>query len=241
MDQLENKLPVGIVPCSLIDYPGRSAIVVFMPGCNLRCPYCQNVETVLEQGLEPYALEEVFGLMRRRVGYIDAVVVTGGEPTLPANRNSVKLILDRAKELGFETKVDTNGTFLGEQEVLDFNPSYWAIDYKQPDSEVLAGIEKLARHIEPGGVRFELRTTAHPSLLSIDALKKMGDDVARFNNHPQFAGWYLQPYRRCEGFDTDLQHCETVWHVGDGSTASIEAVSKMCGAKLREEGEEWHM
>ncbi len=93
---------------SFIDYPGRLAAVVFTQGCNFRCPYCHNPELV-EPGLFGPALAEtaIFDFLEKRRGKLEAVVITGGEPSL--QRGLLEFVL-RIKELGYLVKLDTNGT-----------------------------------------------------------------------------------------------------------------------------------
>ncbi|KYH38601.1 MAG: ribonucleoside-triphosphate reductase activating protein, partial [Candidatus Bathyarchaeota archaeon B26-1] len=72
----------GIEKTSLVDFPDRVASVLFTPGCNLRCPYCYNWRIVLEPKGPFLSEEEALQILRSRRKYIDAVVVTGGEPTI---------------------------------------------------------------------------------------------------------------------------------------------------------------
>ena len=68
---------------SLIDYPGKISAVVFTQGCNFRCPYCHNPELVDPELFdEPVGEEEIFSFLETRIGKLDAVVITGGEPTI---------------------------------------------------------------------------------------------------------------------------------------------------------------
>jgi len=98
----------GVQKLSLIDYPGKVAIVIFTQGCNFRCPYCHNRELVLPQEYKDTIPEqEVLSLLKNRRRYFDAVVVTGGEPT---EQKDLAGFLIRVKAMGYLIKLDTNGS-----------------------------------------------------------------------------------------------------------------------------------
>jgi pyruvate formate lyase activating enzyme len=92
---------------SFIDYPGKIAAVLFCPFCNLRCPYCHNPELVFFEG-NSLDEQEVLFFLKSRIGKIEAVVVTGGEPTL---QHDLAEFLSQIKQMGFLVKLDTNGHF----------------------------------------------------------------------------------------------------------------------------------
>lgn len=98
----------GIEKFSLVDYDGYTACTLFTGGCNYRCPFCQNAALVLAPDSEPTVdnayIEEY---LRRRVGILDAVCITGGEPTLYSELpDFIKFV----RSLGYKIKLDTNGT-----------------------------------------------------------------------------------------------------------------------------------
>ncbi len=98
----------GLQKISLIDYPGRISAIVFTQGCNFRCPYCHNPELVDPAQYGPILPEEeVFSFLEKRRGKLDAVTVTGGEPTLQPDLDR---FLQEIKGMGYLTKVDTNGS-----------------------------------------------------------------------------------------------------------------------------------
>jgi pyruvate formate lyase activating enzyme len=163
----------GYVPCSLSDYPGRLAAVVFTQGCNWRCPWCHNPALVYpERFTAPLAEETVFARLAARRAKLDGVVVTGGEPTLQPD---LAAFLGRVKALGFLVKLDTNGSRprivreLLSAGLLDFV----AMDVKAPwpryaeaagaavEAETLAETIALVRG---SGVEHQLRTTRWPGL-----------------------------------------------------------------------------
>ena len=92
---------------SFIDYPGRISAVVFTQGCNFRCPYCHNPELVVpERYCGTIRIEDIFSFLEKRRGKLDAVVITGGEPTLQAD---LVPFMQRIRSMGFLVKLDTNG------------------------------------------------------------------------------------------------------------------------------------
>ncbi len=167
----------GLLKITLTDFPGRLAAVLFTRGCNFRCPYCHNPELVDPlRYVEPVPDGEVFAFLESRVGRLDGVVVTGGEPTLHPDLPD---FLQRIRRLGFFMKLDTNGSNpdmieeLIETKMLD----YIAIDVKSaPDSYARvsgahADIDAVRRCIElaiSSGLPHELRMTFVEPLISLD-------------------------------------------------------------------------
>ena len=171
----------GLQKTSLIDFPAQLATVVFTPGCNLRCPFCHNWRLVLEPR-GPFLLEEtILQVLDSRRQYINAVVVTGGEPTLHVE---VPQFLKTLKERGFATKIDTNGFF---PDVLKHCLPY--LDYVALDVKTsleryrLLGaenVENFLRTIEMlkgGRTDYEFRSTVVPGFVDDSIIVKMGEVV----------------------------------------------------------------
>lgn len=168
---------------SLIDFPGRVASVLFLAGCNLRCPYCHNAALVepargdASIGASPddgtIGLGEALALIERRKGLVSGVVLSGGEPLVHEELPSVAAAL---KGMGLALKLDTNGTFPERIEAL--RPDYLAIDLKTAPSSYgrlgaagLGGADlgdrlreslKVARRL---GCEYEFRITCAPGVL----------------------------------------------------------------------------
>lgn len=101
-------MKLALLKTSLIDYPGRVASVAFLPGCNLRCPYCHNPELALGEGLpELCDWESALDHLRRRRGLVTGLVLSGGEPCL---RPELPAMAAQARDAGAKVKLDTNGT-----------------------------------------------------------------------------------------------------------------------------------
>lgn len=174
-------------PTSFIDYPAKLAAVVFTQGCNFRCPYCHNPELVEPRLFGPALAEDsVFEFLARRRGKLDAVVVTGGEPSLHADLPD---FIARVKALGFLVKLDTNGTNpallsnLLDQQLLD----YVAMDIKAPldNYESVSGCALDAQAIAASidmllGVSClsEFRTTLVAGLLNPEDVLSIGRRIA---------------------------------------------------------------
>lgn len=160
----------GLQKTTLLDYPGRIACTVFLPGCNLRCPFCHNASLVLR----PQAAmtqEELLAFLQTRQRKLDGVCVTGGEPTL---HNDLPQMLEAIKALGFLVKLDTNGTRPAMlKSILDAGlADYVAMDIKNSPAkyaatcggpDVLEVVRESVRLLETNSVDHEFRTTVlHP-------------------------------------------------------------------------------
>ena len=96
----------GLQKMTLLDFPGHVACTVFLNACDFRCPFCHNYELI--DGTAPAVMDdgELFAFLKKRTGLLDGVAITGGEPCL--HKDLPDLIL-RIREMGFATKLDTNG------------------------------------------------------------------------------------------------------------------------------------
>jgi len=169
----------GWRPTTLIDFPGRVAATLFTSGCNFRCPFCHNPELVLQEravGLPVLDEQEILRELGRRHGFLDGVVLTGGEPTLQADLCS---FAERVKALGFRVKLDTNGSTpdvvraLVEKRLVD----YVAVDIKASPGRYrefagidapIAEIEQTVTILKREAVDYEFRTTVAPGLARLD-------------------------------------------------------------------------
>jgi pyruvate formate lyase activating enzyme len=99
----------GLLKNSMIDYPGKLSCGIFLSGCNFDCPYCHNPELAsgCSRRAAEYDTDSVYRFMENRRGFLDGVVISGGEPTLQADLN--QLCRD-IKKMGYPVKLDTNGS-----------------------------------------------------------------------------------------------------------------------------------
>ena len=174
----------GLQKLTLLDYPGLLACTVFLPGCNLRCPFCHNADLVLPERMEPPQLtvEYLLEFLESRKGKLDGVCITGGEPTL---HRDLPRLLETIKTMGFRIKLDTNGTNPQVlRQLLEANlPDYVAMDIKNsPDRyaetcggvDVLEHIRESAALLMENGVEYEFRTTVCNPLHTPDDLAAIG-------------------------------------------------------------------
>ena len=177
----------GLVKTSLVDYPGQLCTTLFFRGCNLRCPYCHNRGLVLGDGLaSPLSGEGAIGFLAGRRHLVDAVCLSGGEPTLVP---SLPRLAATLKRLGLKVKLDTNGTRPAViRDLLQTGAvDYVAMDIKAPlpkyefvarASVNLDDIRATVALLQQGGVEYEFRTTVVPGLLTREDLLAIGDWLA---------------------------------------------------------------
>jgi pyruvate formate lyase activating enzyme len=167
----------GLQKVSLIDYPNKVASVLFTPGCNLRCPFCHNWRIAVDP--KPPFLQEAVALkiLESRKKYVDAVVVTGGEPTM---HKELPKFLAKLKKRGFQVKLDTNGFYPEVLEQCLAYVDYVALDLKtSPEKYTLLGAKStsgLLRTVEMlkmGKVPYEFRTTMVPEIITAEDVNKI--------------------------------------------------------------------
>ncbi len=180
----------GFLKFSLIDYPGLLGAVVFTRGCNFRCPYCHNPELVLPEiysdTLDP---EEILAFLEKRIGKLESVTITGGEPTL---HKGLIPFMEVVKGMGYRVKLDTNGTkpeVIGrivEKNLADFI----AMDIKAPRENYsrvsgvsvdLSAIEKSISTILNSGREYQFRTTLVPSMHTDRMRREIGEWMENLN------------------------------------------------------------
>jgi len=176
----------GLHKVSLIDYPGKISAIVFLQGCNFRCPYCHNPELVNPKLYEPCIDEEtILSFLARRAGKLDAVSITGGEPTL---QEGLPEFIRKVRNLGFQIKLDTNGSHSAMiKALIDENlVDYIAMDIKGPlhryDRVCRVNVDKdeienSVRTILEASVDYEFRTTFVKDLLTEEDIPAIGELV----------------------------------------------------------------
>ncbi len=187
----------SLTPFTLLDYPHKSACILWFAGCNMRCLYCYNPEIVLGKGT--LSFEEILSFLHTRKNLLDAVVFSGGECLL--HKKIIPLITE-IKRMGFLVKIDTNGSsHQVMQQLLNQNLiDYVALDYKAPKSKFQAitqsklydSFEKTLDIILQAKIPFEIRTTYHSNLLSNEDLATM-IQFLESKNYP--GNYYIQYFR----------------------------------------------
>jgi len=212
----------GLEKNSLIDYPGKLSSVIFFSGCNFDCPYCHNPD--LAKNCKPRTAdlncEKICHFLELRRGFLDGVVISGGEPTL---QNDLAYLCARIKQLGYPVKLDTNGSrpcalkHLIEENLVD----YIAMDLKT-DPQLYATYITRNRDTDPifssiqiimnSGIDYEFRTTCVKPIITHEAIENIARLIQgaklyalqRFRNnvvlHPEF---FREDH--CEYVDEELE------------------------------------
>jgi pyruvate formate lyase activating enzyme len=195
----------GLQRVSLNDYPGKICATVFTQGCNFRCAYCHNPELVDPDRYGPVLPEEeVLSFLSKRRGKLDAVTVTGGEPTLQKN---LEKFLVELKAMGYLVKLDTNGSnpdilsTLIDRQLVD----YIAMDFKGPLKKygqmaaVKVDVSRIRRSIQliaTSGIAHEFRTTVVRSQLGLEDFAAMAKIIK------QVRLYVLQPFVASKTLDS---------------------------------------
>ena len=194
-------LITALTKFSAIDFPGRLACILFTGGCNLRCGFCHNAEFVLPERLKeltnPVPFETVLNFLGERRGLLDGVSICGGEPTvhqdLPERMKDIK-------NLGFQIKLDTNGSnpAMLEKIIAAGLVDYLAMDIKDalPYRPELVGVEidaglirRSVALVKNAGVEYEFRSTILPTFHDLETLRSMGEIITGAKK------WVLQGFR----------------------------------------------
>ncbi|MDD5198102.1 MAG: anaerobic ribonucleoside-triphosphate reductase activating protein [Candidatus Gracilibacteria bacterium] len=217
----------AIKKSTLLDYPGKLATIIFTPGCNLRCGFCHNPEFVLPEEIKKirhdFISEEIFfRFLKTRVGFLDGVVICGGEPTIHMD---LPEFCRKIKNLGFLVKLDTNGSNpeviedLLDQKLVD----YIAMDVKHIFDEYheITGknidISKYKKSIELIKTRapdYEFRTTV---IKGVHSPKDIEEIVVSIRGAKKYA---LQNYRGEHTLNPDFEG-------GSFTTPELEALQKI--------------
>ena len=198
----------GLQKYSLIDFPGRLSCVLFLSGCNFTCPYCHNPDLVTGKLLRSSPLDEsgVYQFLEQRQGFLDGVVISGGEPTLAED---LAPLCEKIKGMGYAVKLDTNGSrpqaikHLINKGLLDYiamdiktAPSQYARFVKKDDNstDIRASIQIIMESSLP----HEFRTTCVRPFVDREIIDSVAKTISgakryvlqRFNDtrilHPEF-------------------------------------------------------
>jgi pyruvate formate lyase activating enzyme len=205
---LENKEKIqmpdirGFLPSCLNEWDGRIAAVIFLAGCNMRCPFCHGWRFVT--GLDEMPKidwKEVYSSLDKNDGWVDGVVISGGEPTLSPNLEN---LIDELRDMDLQIKLHTNGL---KPEIVEHllkveKLNCLALDFKAPlksdrlktatgvevDEEIIKRSFTLAAN---SGIEFEFHTTLCPISMSFDEIELMGKDLKEIAPN---GTWHLQQY-----------------------------------------------
>ena len=193
----------GIQKLTLLDFPSKVASILFTAGCNFRCPFCHNGLFLLENGQKNAIPEaEIFAFLEKRKGMLEGVVITGGEPLLHPDIDSLLISI---KALGYLVKLDTNGSHpkalarLIEKKLVD----YVAMDIKHTkegypeatglDAPPMDEILQTKEILEKGTVPHEFRTTLVKGIHTREDILKIAEWIS------PSSPYFLQNYKFTEG------------------------------------------
>jgi pyruvate formate lyase activating enzyme len=177
----------GLQKTSLLDYPDKVASVLFTPGCNLSCPYCHNWEIAINP--QPPFLQETTAIeiLEKRKKYIDAVVITGGEPCM---HKELPRFLTKLKEQKFFVKLDTNGFYPEVLKECLNHTDYIALDiktslekYKQLGAQDTGNLQKSIEILKTDKTTYEFRTTLFPEIVTLQDIECIGELTKGSKNH----------------------------------------------------------
>ena len=188
----------GLQKLAMVDFPGKLAATV-TGGCNLRCPFCHNALLVnrLAENPETHSIEEVLDFLKKRRGFLDGVVLSGGEPLM---QNGAAEFLEQVRSLGFAVKLDTNGCYPEAlEEILKRNlVDYVAMDIKNSREKYgatvgipgfdVTPIEQSVALLKNSGIDFEFRTTVVKEFHTAQDIVSIGQWLA---GSPRY---YLQQF-----------------------------------------------
>ena len=198
---------VGGTIISSVEFHGNMSLVIFMSKCPLACRYCHNVE-LLDDNTEK-SFEELKEEIDSAADFIDAVVISGGEPLVQSE--AVIEILKYVRKAGLKTKLDTSGIYpdkleeMLKQDLLDVI----SLDVKAPFSKYkkVTGanigfqVLKSMKLINEYGVKLEARTTYVPTLHT----KK---DIANLVMDIKADIYTIQQFRNRNVLDPSLEEVE---------------------------------
>jgi len=216
----------GITPFTLLDYPHKSACILWFAGCNMRCLYCYNPEIVLGKGT--ISFEETLSFLRSRKNLLDAVVFSGGECML---HKKILSLIDEVKKMGFLIKIDTNGSSpeVMQQLLTEKQMDYVALDFKAPKSKFMSvtkanlfsSFAKTLDLVISAKIPFEVRTTYHSDLLTEGDLAAMIDFLESRN---YVGNYYIQYFRNDVNTLTKLEYSNNKIDCEKLSTPTIKII-----------------
>lgn len=173
---------------TLLDFPGKVACTVFTGGCNFRCPFCHNALLVTKLPEKPdYTEDEILSFLEKRIGLLDGVAITGGEPLLNPD---ITDFIRKIRDMGFAVKLDTNGSFPEKLKAIvgEGLVDYVAMDIKNRREKYaetiglknldLSKIEESVEFLKSGAVDYEFRTTVVKQFHTVEDIRAAAEWIS---------------------------------------------------------------
>jgi len=204
----------GFIKTTFIEYPGKIASMIFLPNCNFRCSFCFNPELIDDnEKIKDVDEKEVFDFLEKQKKWIDALVISGGEPTLDKD---LPEFIKKIKKMGFLVRIYTNGSNpemlkqLIDEKLIDSI----AMDIKAPLTEesyeaitnvkdMLEKVRKSISLIMNSGLEYEFRTTVVPGLHSENDI----EEIAKYIKNAKL--FVLQKFLPENALDSKLKKLKT--------------------------------
>ncbi|WP_414597551.1 anaerobic ribonucleoside-triphosphate reductase activating protein [Achromobacter sp. F4_2707] len=216
----------GITPFSATDFPGKLCAVLFVQGCPWRCGYCHNPHLQARTAESPISWDDISAFLRRRTGLIDAVVFSGGEPTMDSGLETAML---EAREHSFLVGLHTGGIYPDRLRKVLPLVDWVGLDIKatgagyeavtQVRNSGAPAFESL-RAVLQTGVSYEVRTTIHPRLHDEDEIRTLARQLARSG----VTHYALQVFRPTGCQDDALNHTRFHDYPGEALLAELHAL-----------------
>lgn len=212
LDFLNKKAIHSFTPFTLLDYPDKSACILWFAGCNMKCDYCYNPEIVFGKGM--FYFSEIISFLKSRRNLLDAVVFSGGECLI---HKDIITFIKLVKNLGFLIKVDTNGSQpkvlekLIKEKLID----YVALDFKGPKEKFFA-ITKSDFYsqfiscfelLQNSSIPFEIRTTYHSSILNPEDIASMQNVLVELGYDKTY---FIQNFRNYQNTIAPLPDSQSI-------------------------------
>lgn len=215
----------GMQSLTLLDFPNKVACILFVRGCNFRCPFCHNASLVCGGAENNYPEEDILAFLKKRQGLLDGVVISGGEPTLYPE---LIPFLHKVRDLGYAIKLDTNGTnpTLLKQILRENLADYVAMDIKNsphfysatcgvPKADI-ASIEESRDVLMNGETEYEFRTTVVDGLHTKESIDELACWIAGAKRY------YLQVFKD----SGNLLHPENLHAFGQEEMVELLEIAK---------------
>ena len=226
----------GFIKSSLIDWDGKIVSTLYVPYCNMRCPFCHNGGLLLNpERYQTIPIDEIKDFYKQRQDFMDGICLTGGEPCL---YEDVLNFIEEFKEIGAMVKLDTNGTnpVIIEEAISKRIVDYIAMDIKAPlefdayskasrlqSEKLFENVKESIKIIMSSDIDYEFRTTVVPGLHDKEDIKKIAEFIRGAKKYA------LQNFQPDDVLDKKLQKIkpykkEVLEKIADDIRGSVESV-----------------